>query len=76
MGGGGGLDGEVGLEESLVVCEGPTIITRLLASAETCVSARAGVDKYCRGTRFVACLEKEFGCSLLNCFTISLLFLC
>ena len=24
-GGGGGLDGEVGLEESLVVCEGPTI---------------------------------------------------
>ena len=40
-----------------------------------CVSARAGVDKYCRGTRFIACLEKEFEFSLLNCFTISLLFL-
>ena len=60
--GGGGLDGEVGLEESLVVCERPTNVTRLLASAETCVSTRAGVDKYCRATRFVACLEKEFEC--------------
>ena len=40
-----------------------------------CVSARAGVDKYCRGTWFIACLEKEFEFSLLNCLTISLLFL-
>ena len=60
------------LEESLVVCEGPTIVTRPLGFAETCVSARAGVDKSRRGTRFVVCLEKEFECSLLNCFIISL----
>ena len=60
-GGGGGLDGEVGWEASLVVCEcpGPTIAPRLLVSAETCVSARAGVDNYCRGSRFFASLEKE-----------------
>ena len=43
-GGGGWLDGEVGLEESLMVCKGPTIVTRPLAPAEMCVRARAGVD--------------------------------
>ena len=74
-GGGGELDGGTGLEESLLVCEGPTIVTRPLASAEMCMSALAGVDKYFRATRLVACLEKEFECSLLNCFAISLLFL-
>ena len=42
---GGGFDGEVGLEESLVGCEGPIMVTRPLASAEVCVSACAGVDK-------------------------------
>ena len=63
-GGGGRLEGEVGLEESLVICEGLAIVPRPLACAETCVSTRTGVDKYRRGTRFVASLEKEFECSL------------
>ena len=44
-GGGSGFDGEIGVEESLVGCEGPIVVTRTLVSAEMFVSARAGVAR-------------------------------
>ena len=48
--GGDGLVGVVVLDKILVVCEAPTVLTRLLVSAERCVSACGGVDKYCRAS--------------------------